>query len=105
MSGKEITDQIFVGYKQSRFDELMLSPTSQVNIVMTIKEANLKIGDKYITKFGSGPWIVKEIVSRGVISTHAGFLEVSGATGELYWAVVTGSHKHLDEWDVEIRGP
>ena len=68
---------------------------------MNVREANFKIGDRYKVTSCEGLWIVDEIVERGIISKHCG---VKGLDfdGKPYWIVIPGSHKHLEEWTVEI---
>lgn len=69
---------------------------------MTIKEANLKIGDSFQYKGWSGIWVVESIEKRGVVVSHKGKKTLSFDKKSYYWIVIPGSHKHLAEWDKEI---
>ena len=49
MNGKEVTDEIFVGYPISRFDESMVKmqdPVEQKYMVLLAKETNLREANK-----------------------------------------------------------
>ena len=56
---------------------------------MTLKDAKLKVGDRFRYTKWENVWEVKEIVQRGVLC-------------DLYNLKVLGAHKHLCEWHEDI---